>query len=757
MNHHSQGKAIVILFAALILLFTTAGCGTSTSGDSAFFWGNGSTTAATSTVSGKIVSPFTLQPLQGVSCTLEAVSGSSYSASTALTDSQGAYSFSGVPSGSYRLTTKKEGNITDAMYFTVTQDMVINVISMKNDEWMAVMGTDHPYDATMAYVSAVIDSTGGGTLPIPSSAASKEAGRDKVLVDLFSAGKAKGSGYQSRSYMDAQGKADWNATSTSTRGTALFYKVKPADTYTMTAVKAGKTIKSVTVTTPAQGQVTNYLMTQQDGGSGLPITISNQSGTTAYVFFTGTSVSVDPPATDCAHSVSIASNSSQVFNLASISAGRIYVSYGQALSTDSPDGANSGDPDYNTRFDKVEITYTPTSVAGNFTGTADLTAVDFFAIPFVLQTSIQGTTITQLSLAQGQTATTLNAALANLAPSAVVTNPATSTTVRILSPSKCPAPYQTFDSLLNSMNASTSFTISGTYYGTQSSNYSFTGSVQGSGKSGTIALQDANSNNLTIAMSSLMYDQTDLINHNGIYTCNGSFTANGATEQVSANDVFAAVYRDLVTGFNLGFVTAGSNQSSGWWSQAPFQSGTTYNQYAQVISTYYPGAYGFPFSDRYKSVLASLGSSNNCGVDGMTITILGDTASPPSFSYSGTVDPQSGSGPTFTISITTAQSILNIPYTFDQQAYQGGLTYTFPSTQVSYGPQAPNSAEVTSIPTTNGLNIYNLVFSQMYSYQVLVYVANNQIQWATIAGGGNSTWSPGSGGGGVLFIGGVLD
>jgi len=744
MRNRSKSKSILLLLAAIITLSALAGCGTSNSSDSMSYWGDGASTAATYTISGRIVSPVSLDPVQGMTCTLESVSGSVFFSSSTVTDSQGAYSFSGVPAADCRLVTKKYGNITDNSYFTVTRNMVINVMSMKQDEWTSVMGIEHPYDSTMAYVSAVIDHTGGGTPPIPTSKDLKETGREGVTVDLFSNSKAKGSGYHSRGYINENGAVDWTATSTSTRGVALFYKVQPTDTYTMTAAKTGKTFSNITNIAPAKGEFTNYLMYQQAGVSALPINIVNNSGRTAWIMFTGTNLSVDN------NNISIAPNSSQVFNLTSVSAGRIYISYDQALSSDDPDGANPSDPDYQTRFDKLELTYN-CIMPGSNSGEVNLTAVDFFSIPLILETSIQGTTIEHLTLAQNQTATTLNTALSNLvsqSASAVIQSTSNSETLRILSPSKAPSPYPTFDALLNSL-AGSSFTIAGTFYGTPLATYNYTGSCDAN----SITLSQA-STTMVIAKSSLMYDQTDLINHNGIYTCNGSYTINGVTHYVSDNDINAAVYRDLITGFNLGFVAPGSNNSSGWWSQTPFV-GSYYNQYAQIIDNLYPGAYGFPFTDRYREVLANLGNNSSGGIDGVTVTILDDTTSPPPFSFSGTVNPQGPGDATFSMSIDAGASNTNFPNTqfmFNTQTYTGGNSYLWPTTlQPQFQPPA-TSASINSIPAVEGLNVYDLVFSQVRSYQVLVNVVNGQVQWAAISGGGGSTWtSP------VLYIGSVLD
>ncbi|MGV8125578.1 MAG: hypothetical protein AB2L14_38025 [Candidatus Xenobiia bacterium LiM19] len=80
---------MLLLHAAIITLSALAGCGTSNSSDTMSYWGDGSSTAATYTISGKIVSPVSLDPVQGMRCTLESVSGSASYSSSAVTDSQG--------------------------------------------------------------------------------------------------------------------------------------------------------------------------------------------------------------------------------------------------------------------------------------------------------------------------------------------------------------------------------------------------------------------------------------------------------------------------------------------------------------------------------------------------------------------------------------------------------------------------------------------------------------------------------------------
>ena len=468
-----------------------------------------------------------------------------------------------------------------------------------------------------------------------------------------------------------------------------------------------------------------------DSSNGLTVTILNKSGRTAYIKFTGNPITIDK------NSDSVLNGKSADFSLTSVKSGRIYISYDKALSSDAPDGANSADADYKTRFDKVELTY-------GDGGKANLTAVDFYSIPMILETSIQGTTIEHLTLAENQTGEKIDAALTGILsdPSSAVIQGGTSgtETVRILSPVKSPGAYDGFDAYLSTLNKAT-LTIAGIFYGTPSRSYHFTGSLS----AGAITLSEGG-HTISIPMASLMYNKTDLINHNGIYTCNGAYTVDGATHHVADNDIYSAVYRDLVTGFNLGFVKPGANDSTTWWTSAPFQ-GTSYNKYAKIIADTYPGAYGFPFTDRYNHILADLGGK----IDRLTITLLDDTTSPPPYNPAGNKNPQTGVV-TFNMSIVTPDDSFNTTkYTFNTHEYTGGKAYDFPDTETPQFNPSASAAAINKIPAKEGLNIYDLVLRGK-KFLVLVMVTKGSVDWGSISGGGNATWtSP------VLFIGGLTE
>lgn len=477
----------------------------------------------------------------------------------------------------------------------------------------------------------------------------------------------------------------------------------------------------------------------------LPVTIKNRSGRTVYVNITGDSS--QPFAVTPATTATIDTGMSATFNVAQLSAGRIYLSYDKALSSNAPDGANPNDPDYRTRFDKIEITYS--QGAG---GKANLTAVDFYAIPLLLETSIQGTVIEHLTLAAGQSGHGLRTAITNVIGAtnedkAVVKSTSTPVeVVRVLSPVKRPEAYGSFDTFLGTLKNSSTFDIAGTYFGTTSQSYHYTGTFDDT----EIKLSNG-THKIVVSRASLAYSATDLINHNGIYTCNGPFTVDGVPHSEADNDIYAAVYRDLVTGFNLGFVTTGANTSSTWWTSTAFPPNSGgdyyYNAYARVVANNYPGAYGFPFSDRYRQVLADLGGK----IDALTITVQADDTLAPPYSPQGTVNPQSGpaGSPTFNLSLQTSDSNFNLTsFTFDTQSYQGGNGYNFPTTPSPFAVPG-NAAAINNIPTQDGLNIYTLELRGR-RYSVLAKVSNGIVNWASIAGGANGIYTAPT-----LYVGGL--
>jgi len=314
------------------------------------------------------------------------------------------------------------------------------------------------------------------------------------------------------------------------------------------------------------------------------------------------------------------------FTTTQLTSGRLIFSYyGPVFSNQEPNIPS-------VRYDKVELTYP---------GAANLTAVDFFGIPFKLQSLDSNNNVLQ-TLAYYTSTNTLVPLLTALAPNTVVqtTCPATpgctsgtpcttGSFARVLSPSKIITNnYPSMQSYVSSVAGQT-VTIAGTYEGNippTPNTYTYTGTFC---QDGSITL----SGTMTFGTpKTLKVDCSTLAA--AIYTINGSYTVDNNQGHVSDNDVYAAIYRDLVSGFGFGYVGGkyGTN-SNAWYGTTPYNppyacarsspSDLYFNQYASVIAAN-SDAYGFPFSDVNQHVQVGLNAGGTGPVDTLRITILPD-------------------------------------------------------------------------------------------------------------------------------------
>lgn len=296
-------------------------------------------------------------------------------------------------------------------------------------------------------------------------------------------------------------------------------------------------------------------------------------------------------------------DNSYSFDLTSLSSGRIYVSYGKLPDNQMPDEGNSGLDSYYTRYDKMELTYPA--------GEANLTSVDSFAIPLELKTFKSNVLQTSFSLYLSANdmitkLSALSSGNAKVEKDGVF--------IRVNSPTKSGADYDSMQAYVDSVaKAGISFNVKGTYFGTAGAiDYNYAASVTADG---TISLTADGEEKITIPGDTLA---------DAIYSCNGAFKIGSATHHVSENTVQTNVYRDVISGFNFGYENSkyASNikeNSNAWWTQLPFSDANSYyNKYAEVIYNN-SDAYGFPFSDLRRKVLAGLDD-----IDTLEITILPD-------------------------------------------------------------------------------------------------------------------------------------
>ena len=331
---------------------------------------------------------------------------------------------------------------------------------------------------------------------------------------------------------------------------------------------------------------------------------SGRSGDRVYVMLHGGSSADGKLTNDDPKRLSAISG--RHFALSSISGGRIFFSYGRPVSPAEP-------PSSDTRYDKVELT---------LPGVANLTAVDFFAIPFRLQTlDSSGDQLGQLAY----TARTnvIRRALMDVAGPGALVRTREGGFARILSPQLSPQSYPSFTPDIKSM-AGKRVIIRGAFYGTPYQEFVYSGRFASDGSitlNGTLTTPNGPTTaGKTVAVngSTLPY---------AIYTVNGTYTVDGQPASVGDNNIYSVIYRDLLSGFAWGYMGGRyGNDSANWWGKPPFAAArttqkpyATFNEYAAAIYRY-SNAYGFSFSDTGpKPVVVGLN-----GAATLRITIMGD-------------------------------------------------------------------------------------------------------------------------------------
>jgi hypothetical protein len=415
------------------------------------------------------------------------------------------------------------------------------------------------------------------------------------------------------------------------------------------------------------------------GRFGMEFNIINDTGTTAYFQLGlgtfdvtnsgGTIVQGD--------SVAIAPLGTQTVDITEAINAKLLLSLGTALASDAPSPSNSSLTDYNTLWDKVEL---------NLFGTADtidqsainLSSTDFYGLDLEVQTFTSATpTVAAQTLGWTQDTPQLLgslAALTNYNTSAVmvgaggvpVVEPGGETidVLRVIAPSTIggPAadnPYPSFQPYVDSVEANgISTTVEGTYSHTGSTaatmtqGYSFVATIPSMGSlmgdlvmigGGFVIPAGSTSVGPGHTIIVLGTDVAD-----GIYTANPPFTVDGTAEVIANNDVYAAAVRDMLGGFDLGFVGSTTKDAmtgvefvdeptSDWYAvnngtavNGPLAFGnaqptnpTFYDQYAGLIA-HYSNSYGAPFSDLLPGPQANIDPNT---FDQVNITITADAVS----------------------------------------------------------------------------------------------------------------------------------
>ena len=129
------------------------------------------------------------------------------------------------------------------------------------------------------------------------------------------------------------------------------------------------------------------------------------------------------------------------------------------------------------------------------------------------------------------------------------------------SPVKAPDAYASMAPYVNAVVGGVkTVKIDGMYYGSPAKDYAYTGAIDAA----NITLTMTGEKSITIPVASLP---------EAIYTCNGVYYLDGDTTKphhVTDNDFNAAVYRDVVSAFDFGYIGGNSGEdSSGWWGHPP--------------------------------------------------------------------------------------------------------------------------------------------------------------------------------------------
>ena len=298
------------------------------------------------------------------------------------------------------------------------------------------------------------------------------------------------------------------------------------------------------------------------------------------------------------------------FELGSISAARIYVAYGGGVRQGvSPVTSRR-------RYDKVELTNP---------GDVNLTSVDFFGIPFKIVTRSKDGRALQTRRFRCD-ARSITAHLTRIPGARRAVKRHRGRFLRVLSPNHKPQAYPPLAPYVRSLRGK-ELRIRDTFEGTPVTRYDYRARVRPDGSivaEGTLRVEGS----APTAGQRVVLPGGRALTWS-IYTANGPFTVGGESWDVARNDVYAAIYRDLISGFAFGYWGGRyGNDSARWKGRQPFGPArrgsrarfAAFDEYSAVINRL-SDAYGYPFSDvGPKKVLAPL----NARTAKLEITILPD-------------------------------------------------------------------------------------------------------------------------------------
>jgi len=398
--------AVPLFFALLLTLLIASGCAMM-NGDDAVV-----TTAPTYTISGTVISPVTKAPAAGVTCSLSldgtaGISAAADVSKTATTDQKGAYTFTGVPSGKYKIKSAGNGLIAMTTRFSVNSNTEHTIMQPAASEWTKLAGDANPYDPSKTYLTVHTDAYPERSI------GTEDAG---ITVDIKKNGAAGGTqlaAYEAKGHYASDGSVDWTAAQTYDNGMTLFKGIVSNQAHTVTAQKEGFNFESVTDASAAPGEITHLILKGTPVVDGFPVTIVNNSGyktSEIYLAVTGQDSSgnyyyYDPQTKDMKIGTSDATGANWCFPFTSLEStvenqfaynhpfknmfgGRVWIFFNKkgVFGVNDNDAKKMVQPSHtggyiDTIFDKVELTCNGTTVTSN------TTIVDFLGIAFKLKSS----------------------------------------------------------------------------------------------------------------------------------------------------------------------------------------------------------------------------------------------------------------------------------------------------------------------------------------------------------------------------------
>lgn len=324
----------------------------------------------------------------------------------------------------------------------------------------------------------------------------------------------------------------------------------------------------------------------------MKISITNTSGVTdsdVYVYLTGTSFSGSGISEGKPVALSTLTNNS--FDVTELIGGRMYVSFYKELPTNPV-------PNSNNYYGYIEFTLGTDNVLW-----ADISSVDVFGVPLAFSVGTynlgysksHNTILKQIKSAPGMNGEAIQ-------------KKNRKGNIKLVGANVAYNDQPSYDDYINELKGSSLHIKS---LSDSPLTYDFSGTFN---TDGSISLA-SNTNSDTFSIPA-----ADLTSA-AIYLCNGNCVFNGhARNAMTPNDTCAAVYRDVMIGYNEGYFTEnGTNNSSDFPNMTPFASGFG-NVYAKYIHEG-SDAYGYPFADSNLKTLINLPVDDNTD---FTLTILSD-------------------------------------------------------------------------------------------------------------------------------------